>query len=182
MVAAESPLPKAMAYDRNGRMACYLVFADEQTALFRLDSKDPKEIRRGHRQIDALGVGAGCDGRPEGLGAGSGRTRRGIRARTSRDSRVASEDCGKVTEHRILGAPVEKICRCHLDSLPVFVDFLNSDDAVGLWIRQRAKQYRVYHAEDGGICPDAQRDGQHGDGGKAWSLEHRSQAEAQVLR
>ncbi len=41
--------------------------------------------------------------------------------------------------------------------------FAQSNDAVRIRIRQRTKQHRIDHAEDRGVCPDPEREGEHGD-------------------
>ncbi len=52
---------------------------------------------------------------------------------------------------------------------------------VGIGIRKRPQQYAVYHAENGCIRPDAERQGQHRNGGEAGTLPQRPESVAKVL-
>src|SRR2546422_1612145 len=47
--------------------------------------------------------------------------------------------------------------------------------------RQRAEQHRVEHAEHGGVCPDAQRQREHGHGGEAGILQQLAESEAEII-
>ena len=53
--------------------------------------------------------------------------------------------------------------------------------AIRLGPRQRPQQHGVHDAEDRGVGADAERQRQHGDGGKAGVARERARAEAQVL-
>jgi len=47
----------------------------------------------------------------------------------------------------------------------------------GLGIGQRPEQDGIDHAEDGGVCPDAEREREHGDGGEAGILQQLAEGE-----
>ena len=46
--------------------------------------------------------------------------------------------------------------------------FADHDDAIGVWIIERAKEHAVHDRENCGTGADAEREGQDGNGGEAW--------------
>src|SRR5215218_1360535 len=55
------------------------------------------------------------------------------------------------------------------------------DQPVRLRIRQRIEEHAVDHAEDGGVGPDTQGQGQHREKGRSWIADQGAHAEAYVF-
>jgi hypothetical protein len=79
-------------------------------------------------------------------------------------------------------APVLKVGPRDGDRLPVTRDLAEDHDAVHVRVRIRAQHHCVDDTEDRGRRADAERQGQHDDGGEARVLAERPQREAHVAR
>ncbi len=64
---------------------------------------------------------------------------------------------------------------------PVQPHLLYLDESISPCIGQRAQQNRVYHGENRGVCADAKREREQGDGGESWIAAHLAQRVARVL-
>jgi hypothetical protein len=54
-------------------------------------------------------------------------------------------------------------------------------EAVGIWVGKRFEEHAVYHAEDGGIGADSERQREDGDGGESGILAETTEGVADVL-
>ena len=57
---------------------------------------------------------------------------------------------------------------------------LENDEAVRFGERQAAQEEIVDQTEDGGVHPDAEREGEHGEQGEAGRLEELAEGEAEI--
>ncbi len=89
-----------------------------------------------------------------------------LRMIRGREVRGPAAERVQVLKYGRLPLPLEE--RARGADVPVVLDARpDHDELIRLGIRQRREQRRVDHAEDGGVGGDAQREGQHGDGGEA---------------
>ena len=56
------------------------------------------------------------------------------------------------------------------------------DKTPGIADWERVEHQAVHHCEDGGVCADAEREGQNGDGGEAGGIAHHAEGVADVLQ
>ena len=77
-------------------------------------------------------------------------------------------------------AKIEKRARGQSTETKLALDLVDRDDPIGLLVRERAKEDRVGHAEDGGVRADAESEGQDGDGGEARRFQKLAKGEAKI--
>jgi hypothetical protein len=57
----------------------------------------------------------------------------------------------------------------------------DAQQSFGVWIGQRLEEHPVHDAEDRAVCPDPQRQGEHGNGGERAVLGEGPKGESDVL-
>src|SRR4030095_11218474 len=70
---------------------------------------------------------------------------------------------GQMFENRVVVSPIKIIRKRHGIILAGSGRFVQNHDAIGVGIRQRAKQNSVDNAENRSVCADAEREGQDSD-------------------
>ena len=120
--------------------------------------KTSKNVRGGHREVDALGLFARCE------------------------VRSARVDCGEVFVDCALRAPVEEVCGRDLNAPALWAQLLNRDDALRVRVCQRPQEHGVDDGEDCRVRTDPERQRQHGDESKPRIAAHRPEPVTHVLK
>src|SRR5882672_7043517 len=159
-VAAEASLPQTIAKDDDEVFAVHLLFGGEDAAEQRLalhDFEEPvADLDRGNSFGFAI---AGHDWKPTGVGR-------------------------NVFKNIVLGTIVSYVSRGHLIVIPETRPSRRvapqEHQRVWILVRNRAQQYRIDHAEDGGVRTDAQRNRQDRNGRERRALNQHPRAVTQV--
>jgi hypothetical protein len=150
--AAETPLPEAVAHHHHARRVRHIVCGTESAADHRRDTEDAEVIVRDLLAGNRVGVtSAGQCGSPAG--------QRGHGVEQPRLAPPVEEVAGR--------GPLVARPAARREVLP------HHDQSIGGGVRERTNQQRVDHGEHGSVRPDAERDGQRRDDGKAWRPSQR---------
>ncbi len=104
-----------------------------------------------------------------------------LRARIATDDELGVAVGGHLTEHVILLLPVLKIREGYRLGAVVFHIFVKHNQAVGIFEWERMQEDGSYDAEYGGVCADAEGEGENCNGGKARRSREHSCAVFQIL-
>ena len=157
LTAAETPLPQAVADDRDGRAGA-VFFVRERPADERPGVEDPEEIRGDAPPQDLFGRTAG---------------------RQVRSGAARGRDVG---EDAVARFPIQIVRRRRRVSRePQIADVLpHHDDPIGIAVRQRPEQHVVDGRENRGVGADAEGQGQDRDRGEPGRAQEQADAMPEI--
>ena len=156
---SHAALPIAVAEDRHRRGGRQLIGATEATTHRRPDRKRREELAAYYQGRDALRL---LDARD-----GDGARKPGVG--------------GQLIERSGQVPVVPVIAGRDPRSVPTLEGRARGDQTVGLRVRERADERRVYDAEHGDVCADSNRQDQDGDDREPRCLEQRAAAVSDIL-
>jgi hypothetical protein len=159
-IAAEAAMPEAIGDHGGIRAARGHLGGIERASERWRHSQQAEEIAGDARARDLLGLGLAAEARADRVVDGDAREA----LRLVPDGFVFGEGHGDGAGLRVRG------------------DLRNRDQAVRVAEGQRPQEDRIHHAEDRGRRPDAESQGEDGDGAESWVLNDPPQPVADVLK